>query len=151
MRLPRDKKMAMRFVAIASCASYMLAVSISGFAADPLVGTWKLTKTTQAGRHIGEVLKMEVRANGGSVEIVANDEIGSNGEMVTALVNEPPTKRVVSRPNSHTIKLVFSQNGKYVGTLKREVSANGRVLTQTIDLLSPNGEKFHSVDTYEKQ
>lgn len=44
----------MRFVAI---ASGLLAISLSAFAADPFVGTWKLTKSTQADHHLGTVLK----------------------------------------------------------------------------------------------
>lgn len=70
-------------------------------------------------------------------------EVVAKGGMLTAIDAEPPSTSVLSRPNSHTIQLVYSysQTGKYIGTLKREVSANGLVLTETIDLLSPKRRK----------
>jgi hypothetical protein len=59
--------------------------------------------------------------------------------------------RQASRPNWVTSIFIYSRKGKDVATLKRKISADGRLLTETIDGVTPKGEKFHSVDVYEKQ
>ncbi len=49
------------------------------------------------------------------------------------------------------MELIYSRKGKDFATLKRKISADGRLLTETMDGVTPKGEKFHSVGVYEKQ
>jgi len=50
------KEMPIRFAVIASALLWTL---LPALAADPFIGTWKLTKTTQAEHQIGTILKFE--------------------------------------------------------------------------------------------
>ncbi len=144
---------------LAAISAALLTASLSAFAADPFVGTWKLTKSTQADAKPGAVFKIEPIANGVritstgsslSVDLIVDKKDQAPGSGSNT-VNTGADARVVSRPNSRTIEVIDKRNGKDVATLKRDVSRDGRVLTQTFDGVNTKGEKFHNVDVFEMQ
>jgi hypothetical protein len=144
----------MRFAVIASC---VFVVSLSALAADPFIGTWKLTKTTQADHQIGTTIKFEAISGEALKEVRQDGRNPWNASMTPAEAE----CRLASRPNWVTSIFIYSRNrnssaglakkGKDVATLKQKISSDGRILTETMDGVTPKGQKFHSVDVYEKQ
>jgi hypothetical protein len=51
----------------------------------------------------------------------------------------------------NTLETIFRQAGSPVGTLRREVSADGRVMTMTLDGTDTTGGMFHDVSVWAKQ
>jgi hypothetical protein len=51
----------------------------------------------------------------------------------------------------NTIETIFRRAGSPVGTLSREVSADGRVMTMTLDGTDTTGGKIHDVSVWAKQ
>ena len=146
--------MTLRFLAI---ASGLLAISLSAFPSDPFIGTWKLTKTTQADHQIGTTIKFEGVSGEALKEVRQDGRNPWNASMTPAEAE----CRQASRPNWVTGVFIYSRNrnssaglakkGGDVATLKRKVSSDGRILTETMDGVTPKGQRFHSVDVYEKQ
>lgn len=144
---------------LAAISAALLTVSLSAFAADPFVGIWKLTESTQTDAKLGAVLKFDAIRNGVRITsrgtslvvdlIVDKKEQAPGGGSNT--VNTGADARVVGRPNSRTIEVIYKRNGGDVATLKREVSPDGRVLTETFDGVSTKGERLHYVDVFGKQ
>lgn len=144
---------------LAAVSVVLLTVSLSAFAADPFVGIWKLTKSTKTDAKLGNVLNFEAIPNGVHITspgtslavdlIVDKSQQAPGGGSNT--VNTGADARVVSRPNTRTIEVIYKRNGKDVATLKREVSPDGRVLTETFDGVSTKGETLHYVDVFGKQ
>lgn len=145
--------MTIRFAAI---ASGLLAVSLSAFGADPFLGTWKLMKTSQADHQIGATITFEKAGE-------ARKEIRQDGRNPYSASMTPAEAecRQSSSPNWFTNIFIYSRNqsssaglakkGGDVATLKRKISSDGRILTETMDGITPTGRKFHVVDVYEKQ
>ena len=50
----------------------------------------------------------------------------------------------------NVMETIFKRGGSPVGTLRREVSANGRVMTMTVDGTDSTGGKFHDVSVWAK-
>jgi hypothetical protein len=145
--------MTTRFVVI---TAVLVAISLSAFAADPFLGTWKLIKTTQLDHQIGATITFEEAGE-------ARKEIRQDGRNPWSASMTPAEAecRQSSSPNWFTNIFIYSRNqnssaglakkGGDVATLKRKVSSGGRILTETMDGVTPTGQKFHSVDIYEKQ
>jgi hypothetical protein len=134
-------------IRLAAIVSALLTVSPLALAADPFVGTWKLIKSTQTNRHLGTILKFEE----GSKEALREVRQDGRNPWSASMTPAEAECRQVSRPNGVTANFIYSRNGKDVATLKRKISAGGRLLTETIDGVTPKGGKFHGIDVYEKQ
>jgi hypothetical protein len=138
---------------------FLLAVSLSAFAADPFVGTWNLKKSTPTDGRLAHVVKFEQIPKGiritfpssiRTVDLVPDKKEQAPGGGSTTVATGAEA-RVVSRPNSRTIEVIYRRKGKDVATVKREVSEDGRLLTVTEDGVNTKGEKIHSVEVYERR
>ncbi len=140
----------------------ILALGVLCFAADDeFAGTWKVnaekSKTSSGTPAAGS---MTIDAVGDGYRIAL-----SGGATLTLHLDAKDYPRepmgiakavgadVVSarRLNRHTIETAFKRDGKTVATVKREVSAAGRMLTATTEGVSVAGEKLHNVVVYDKQ
>ncbi len=45
---------------------------------------------------------------------------------------------------------ILQTNGKPVAMVKREISADGHLLTATVDAVLTTGEKRHNIEVFEK-
>ncbi len=144
-----------------------LVISISVFAADPFLGKWKLNEqktTVNAGQSpSNRTTTYETVSNGIRITMQGDGITGS--DQVTLLfdgkdhpadtsqiVRNTGADTIVSkRPDPNSIDVTFKKGGKVVGTMKREVSKDGRTLTATADGVNTKGETFHNVLVYEKQ
>jgi hypothetical protein len=55
------------------------------------------------------------------------------------------------RVNNGTIETTLKRDGKAVASIRREVSADGRLLTVTSDGVGTDGKKFHQIIVYDRQ
>ena len=146
----------MRFGAVAWS---LLAASLSMFAADPFAGTWKLTKSSDGVRHVGEILQFRVVACSACKFETLNSGQSPKpmlAELLTDGHRSPYNPvggeaRLIGRPKDRKMVIIYSRNGKDVATLKRRISRDGRRLTESLDGIDSEKKRFHRVDVYEKQ
>ena len=143
------------------------AISVAAWAADPFVGAWKLnpekTKSTRQNPGVNGATTLFVKATSDGYELSSAVNVPGNpwhldgqdrkieprgssfGGAVGA--DHASTRRI----NSATIEATGKRESKVVGTIRYEVSPDGRTMTGTFDGTTPDGEKFHTVAVYEKQ
>lgn len=148
-------------------AVMVLTLSVSAFAADPFVGTWKLnekeSKTSSGQTPTGRITTYESIPNGLRFSIQGEDgKPADQAEFVFdgkahATTSSPLVRgtgadtAVYVRPSSHEIKGSLKRQGNEVATTNRRVSDDGKVLTSTADGVNIKGEKFRNVLVYDKQ
>jgi hypothetical protein len=57
----------------------------------------------------------------------------------------------LKRIDAHTVEFTTKKDGKVVGTGKRVVTKDGKVMTTTVTGINARGVKFHNVVVYDKQ
>ena len=140
-----------------------LVLSVAASAADPFTGIWKINpekSKTSSGR-VPETATVTIKAISDGYRITSSlvpppftlhlngkdYKDDTKGFAATLAADHSSARRIDSR----TIETTFKRDGKAVGTLRRELSADGRTMTATFEGISPKGEKIHYIVVYEKQ
>jgi hypothetical protein len=134
------------------------------FAANPLMGTWKLneakskiTPGTLKNTHVvysGMLGQMKVTsdgvgANGKPVHIEWSGKFDGKDYPVAGDPNSDT--RSYTKVNDRTLTTTAKKNGKVTVTGQIVVSADGKSRTVTINGTTPKGKKFKNVAVYDKQ
>ncbi len=134
-------------------------------ATDPVTGTWKLNvaKSTVAGAPASgsETRTYSQGADGISVVIKTTGADGKTNESKTTYHLDGKVYPATSAPgfdslsgkqtDANTADFSLLKGGKVVGTLRRAVSADGKVLTVTAEMTDAKGAKTKNVSVYDKQ
>jgi hypothetical protein len=142
-----------------------IAVVVTMWAADPFVGRWKLnperSKLMAGQRAEASTMVCEV-AEGGYRFTSSNPSIppavyrldgktypaSENARFAQGLgANEWSSRRL----SANVIEATYFRAGKPVGTIRREISSDGRTFTSTHDGIRPSGEKVAYTNVFEKQ
>ena len=146
------------FVRIVITGLALLPIWASG---DAFAGAWKLNvaKSTTSSWAV-------VRARNQLFQVVAGGYRVSTGRASTTLYcdgsDRPDAASSVARlvgadtvaaqcVKGHIIKTTFKRDGKAVATMTRKVSSDRTHMTVTIDGVTAQNEKLHSVLLYERQ
>ena len=143
----------------------ILALSMTLWAADPAVGTWKLNtakskytpgpvpksatvtyeETADGIKRTGE----SVDADGKTTSFTYTAKYDGKDYPVTGsdVYDTIAPKRI----NEHTVEATRKKSGAVVHTARRVVSKNGKVMTITMTGKNAKGEKVHNVAVYDKQ
>jgi hypothetical protein len=136
--------------------------AVAAMAADPVIGTWKLNvaKSTVAGAPAtgSETRTYSQGADGITVDIKTTGADGKTNEQKTTYhldgkaypaTNAPGFDSLSAKQtDANTADFSLMKGGKKVGTLRRAVSADGKVLTVTTEMTDA---KTKSVSVYDKQ
>ncbi len=156
-------------IAVLALATMMW--SVHAWAADPktdlFVGTWKMNEQksvvssgqvpknrtiTYAPMATGLLVTMQGDGINGSDKVNPIPDGKERPAESSQLVRNTGADVAAVKPlNSHTFLTTIKKDGKIVGTLRREVSKDGRTLTTTGDGVTLKGEKMHNVFVYDKQ
>lgn len=142
-----------------------IAVGVTVWAADPFVGTWKLnperSKLMAGQRAEASTMICEV-AEGGYRFTSSNPSIPTavyrldgktypapkNARFAQGLgANEWSSRRL----SANAIEATYFRTREPVGTIRREVSSDGRTFTSTHDGIRPSGEKVAYTNVFDKQ
>jgi hypothetical protein len=142
-----------------------IAVGVTVWAADPFVGTWKLnperSKLMAGQKAEASTMVCEV-AEGGYRFTSSNPSIPpavyrldgktyaapENARFAQGLgANEWSSRRV----SANAIEAIYFRARKPVGTIRREISSDGRTLTSAHDGIRPSGEKVAYTNVFDKQ
>ena len=133
------------------------------FAADPMVGTWKINVEKSK-------LRNPTASKGRSMII---EQVGSDTFRVTFLlpnakggvdkrvdIRSPKENPVDGSPGETTVmqkideyhyRTIFKRNGKDAGKIEGTISPDGRTQTNTINDVGNDGKPFEDVRVWEKQ
>ena len=139
-----------------------VAVGVTAWAADPFVGTWKSNpekSKLMAGQRL-ELGSIVCEAPEGGYRFSSSDptpvvyrldgKIHPSGTARFAIglgADEWSSRRL----SANAIEATYFRAKKPVGTIRREVSSDGRTLTSTHDGVRPSGEKVAFVHVFDKQ
>jgi hypothetical protein len=131
-------------------------------AADPFLGAWKLNvaqsksssgKAFPAGTITIEAIPdgYRIASSGVTTPFILHlngqdYKDDSKGFAATTGADTSSARRI----NGRTLETTFKRSGKVVGTIRREVSADDRLLT-TMDGVNTKGEQIHSVVVSDRQ
>jgi hypothetical protein len=152
--------MNMRFGVIAIAA---LTVSMSAFAADPFVGTWKIniekSKLSDPARWKGTVAIMEPTAGGlrNTFERPMPDgQIRRTSSVLfygkdTPAEGSPGDTTITERIDSFHLRVIYKTNGKQTSVLESTVSPDGKTITDTHKGTGRSGKPLDEIRVYDKQ
>ena len=140
-------------------------VGVTAWAADPFVGTWKLNpeeSKLMAGQRVEPSTMVCEVAEGGYRFRSSNPSIPPavyrlDGKIYAALGTARFAKGLGAdewssrRLSANAIEATYFRAKKSVGTIRREVSSDGRTFTSTHDGIRPSGEKVAYVNVFDKQ
>ena len=133
------------------------------FAADPLMGTWKLNETkskitpgTLKNTHVvyssilGQVkVKSDgIDANGKPMHVEWSGKFDGKDYPVTRDPNGDT--RSYRRVNDRTLEVTIKKNGKVTVTARTVVSADGKSRTASVSGTTPKGKRFKNTAVYDK-
>ena len=142
-----------------------IAVGVTVWAADPFVGTWKLnperSKLMAGQRAEPSTMVCEV-AEGGYRFTSSNPSIlpavfrldgktyavPENARFAQGLGADEWSSR---RLSVNAIEATYFRARKPVGTIRREISSDGRTFTSTHDGIRPSGEKVAYTNAFDRQ
>ena len=151
-----------RIVAIAALST--LFVGANAFAADAVVGTWKLdvAKSTFSGTAPKSGTRVYAETADGTV--LDQKTVGADGKensMHTAIKYDGKDYPVTGNPDAesvsakvidaHTTHFTMKRGGKVVGTVHRVVSADGKTLTVNNKGTHPDGKPYDDTLVFDKQ
>ena len=155
-----------RFVAMRFAKLFgMLAVGVALCAADPAVGTWKLNvakskyspgpapksatvtyeETADGIKRTGE----SISADGKKTSFEYTAKFDGKDYAVTG--SDAFDMISIKRINDHTVAATLKKSGKVVSTSRRVTAPNGKTMTLTINGMTAEGQKTHTVAVYSKQ
>jgi hypothetical protein len=151
-----------RFATIALLTTFFLATT--AFAADAVVGTWKLNvaKSKFSGTAPKSVTRMY--AEGADGTVLDQKMVGADGKemsMHTAIKYDGKDYPVTGNPDgdmvaakvidAHTADFEIKKGGKVVGTVHRVVSADGKTLTVHNKGTHADGKAYDDTLVFDKQ
>jgi hypothetical protein len=134
------------------------------FAANPLMGTWKLNEakskmtpgtmkfTTVTFKYMLGNVKVTnegVDPNGKPIHVEWSGKFDGKDYPVTGDPNVDT--RAYRKVDDRTLEATIKKNGKVTVTAKSVVSADGKSRTSTVNGTTPKGKKFKNVAVYDKQ
>jgi len=137
----------------------------AGFAADHMMGTWKMNpaKSKYTGAPAPKEYSMTFTPEGTGWRYVGKG-VAADGKPINmsfVYVKDGEEIKITgfAYADAMTIKdghadtgtSVMMQGGKQVGTLKRSISKDGKVLTISANYAYPDGKKMSYTSIYEKQ
>ena len=144
-------------------AAATFAICLITWAADPdlFVGTWKVnaeqTKLKSGIAPGSGIQTIKATSDGYRINVGAEDLIlhldGKDYPRTTGNVAKSAGADTASvrRVNSRVVVTTFKRGGKIVATVRREIAADGRAMTATVDGVSPDGKKLSNVVVYDRQ
>ena len=142
-----------------------LSVSVSLWAADPAIGTWKLNlaKSKYSPGPPPKSATITYEAHGDGITRTGQS-VGADGHTTSLQytanfdgkdypVTGSSTADTIAlkRIDAHTGEATLKKGGKTVSTARRVVSQDGKTLTLTIKGTNAQGQPMHNVAVYEKQ
>jgi hypothetical protein len=138
-----------------------LALSVVALAADPFVGTWKMNpaKSTDPPKVESLIFRIQASENG----LTLDEEMMVDGKVTKTLwphvfdgkdyphATKTADTVAARRTDSHRFEVVFKKNGNIVARGTWEVSADGWVLTYSVDRVDAEGKATKRVLIYERQ
>jgi hypothetical protein len=147
-----------------------LGLAGSLFAADPLVGTWKLnvSKSKGAGpvrgykewivvyeEHEGQLVCSETGTYEDGSPVLVKFTVPNTGGTVHYLQGAPAGGASITlsprREDSHTADWPVAIAGKVIATARDVVSSDGKTLTSTVRGNDAEGKPFEAVGVFERQ
>jgi ABC-type transport system substrate-binding protein len=143
----------------------MLAMGATLWAADPMVGTWKLdvakskyspgpapSSATVTYEETADGIKRSgesINADGTKASFTYTAKYDGKDYPVSGsnLFDTISVKKI----NDHTVASTLKKSGKVVSTSRRVVSKDGKTMTLTINGTNAKGEKTHNVQVFDKQ
>jgi hypothetical protein len=143
----------------------LLALGMTLWAADPVVGTWKLntakSKYTPGPAPKSATVTYEETADGikrSGESVDADGKTSSftytakyDGKDYPVSGSDLYDTIAPKRINDHTTAATLKKAGKLVHAARRVVSKDGKVMTITMTGTNAKGEKVHNVAVYDKQ
>lgn len=146
-------------------ALLITAFAFSAFAADHVIGTWKLNNTKS--KYVGipspkDVIVTYTPAGAGwKYEGKGTAADGQPINMTFTYVKDGEDMPLTGYPNADTLVLrngksdtstgTFKRGGKAIGTAKRTISKDGKTMTIDAKLTLPDGKKGSYLAVYDKQ
>jgi hypothetical protein len=143
----------------------LLALGMTLWAADPVVGTWKLNAakskytpgpTPKSGTITYEETADGIKRTGESVD--ADGKTSSfkytakyDGKGYPVSGTDLYDKIAAKRIDYHTTEATLKKSGKVVHNARRVVSKDGKMMTITMTGTDAKGRKVHNVAVYDKQ
>jgi hypothetical protein len=152
-----------RWTILLSLVALLASASVC-FAADAMMGTWKLDEaksklgkgaaknTTVVYEAVGDNVKVTVDGVGADSKPTHNEWTGKFDGKDYPVTGDPVSDmRSYTRVNAHTLKLSDKKGGKVNLTGTVVVSADGKTRTVTISGTDSMGMKMGSTTVYDKQ
>jgi 2',3'-cyclic-nucleotide 2'-phosphodiesterase (5'-nucleotidase family) len=143
----------------------MGSAAISATAPDPVVGTWKLNLAKSAFK-AGPTLKSQTRIYSQSPQgiTLSMKTVGADGKEIDSqttyhldgkeypVTGSPDYDSLAGKQvDSNTAEFKLMRSGKAVGTTRRTVSKDGKMLTVDLKVTDAKGEKAEDVTVFDKQ
>lgn len=135
-----------------------LGLALNLFAADPIVGTWKLNLKKSKLHTPVQSATMTVTETGSNTYLTVFDFVTAKGkeghQEQTSIFdgNEHPVEggaSEIASPEGRTV--IRKLKGKYVGQVQTQVSPDGKTLTSIQNRIDPKGNPYEDVRVYERQ
>ena len=152
-----------RWTILLSLTALLASASVC-FAADAMMGTWRLNEaksklvpgagknTTVVYEAAGESIKVTVDGVGGDGKPTHNEWTGKFDGKDYPVTGDPASDtRSYTRVNAHTLKLSDKKGGKVNLSGTVVISADGKTRTVTINGTDSMGMKVSSTAVYDKQ
>ena len=154
----------MKTKALGVLAAMLFLGAISSFAADSIMGTWKLNESkskipagatknsTVTYAQDGDNTKVTIDGTGADGKPTHSEWTGKfDGKDYPVTGDSLSDTRSVKQINDHTFAIVGKKDGKPVLTGKVVVAADGKTRTVTTTTTDSSGKKITSTAVYEKQ
>jgi hypothetical protein len=158
-RLKPGGKIVRRLAFVAAMCAFVLAVP---GAANPFVGEWELNVSkskpdpkspvvkTQTVKYVsdGTTLKGFLTTDGNPS---AHPTVYDGKEHEYGGTSALHATHIIPTAKGSMLETIFKRDGKRVGIRKNTLSADGKIMTVTVEGTTPEGEKYLSVLVFEKK
>jgi hypothetical protein len=143
----------------------MSVLTVVAFAADPYIGTWKLNPAKS--KYTGLPMPKDVTVTYTPIDQGWKyDAKGTTGDgqpitMSFAYAKDNEDMKMTGYPYADALSLqggksnssvgTFKREGKPVGTVKRNISKDGKTMTISANITLPDGKKGSYTSVYDKQ
>jgi hypothetical protein len=141
------------------------AFTLVAFAANPVIGTWKLNTAKSKYTGIpapkdvtvtyaseGDGWKYDATGTGGDGQPINYSFVYAKDNDDTKFTGYPYADSIALKGgNSTSSTATFKREGKAVGTAKRTISKDGKTMTINANLTLPDGKKGAYTAVYDKQ
>jgi hypothetical protein len=141
----------------------VLSLASSLWAADPIIGTWKLNFEESTSRQTGqespeEIMEVYREIENGQIELMRTP-FGTvltwpiQGGIVNVKVMKGDSSRsfIQTRIAADEWIITILRDGKQIGTRHKKISKDGKTMRQTLRLLNDEGKPVEMLEVYEKQ